>query len=77
MLRGVGAAVPRVTVFLPRFSPIPARTSSAADPVGSEEHVREFFGDPVESLEMARREYVETAANPRDYVEFFKATSDL
>jgi ubiquinone/menaquinone biosynthesis C-methylase UbiE len=41
---------------------------------GSEEHVRELFGDRVESLEMTRREYVERAASPRDYCEFFKVT---
>jgi 2-polyprenyl-3-methyl-5-hydroxy-6-metoxy-1,4-benzoquinol methylase len=41
---------------------------------GSEEHVRELFGDRVQSLEMTRGEYVERAASPRDYCEFFKAT---
>ena len=41
---------------------------------GSEEHVRELFGDRVESLELTRREYVERAASPRDYVELFKQT---
>ena len=41
---------------------------------GSEEHVRELFGDRVESLEMTRREYVESAASPRAYREFFKVT---
>jgi 2-polyprenyl-6-hydroxyphenyl methylase/3-demethylubiquinone-9 3-methyltransferase len=41
---------------------------------GSEEHVRDLFADRVESLEMTRREYVERAASPRDYREFFKAT---
>lgn len=41
---------------------------------GSEEHVRELFGDRVESLEMTRREYIETADTPLDYREFFKQT---
>jgi ubiquinone/menaquinone biosynthesis C-methylase UbiE len=41
---------------------------------GSEEHVRELFGDRVTSLEMTRKEYVERAASPRDYREVFKAT---
>ena len=41
---------------------------------GSEDHVRELFGDRVTSLETTRREYVETAASPRDYREFFKET---
>jgi ubiquinone/menaquinone biosynthesis C-methylase UbiE len=41
---------------------------------GSEEHVRELFGDRVESLEMSRRDYVERAESPRDYRELFKQT---
>jgi ubiquinone/menaquinone biosynthesis C-methylase UbiE len=41
---------------------------------GSEEHVRELFGDRVDSLEMTRREYTETADTPLDYREFFKQT---
>ena len=39
--------------------------------LGSEEHVRELFGDRVTSLEMTRTEYVERAASPRDYCELF------
>ena len=41
---------------------------------GSEEHLRELFGGRVESLEMTRRHYVETAASPHDYRELFKRT---
>jgi len=41
---------------------------------GSEEHVRELFGDRVESLEMKRGEYVERADGPREYCELFKET---
>jgi len=41
---------------------------------GSEEHVRELFGDRLDSLEMTRRRYVERAASPRDYCELFKQT---
>ena len=41
---------------------------------GSEEHVRELFGDRVGSLELRRREYVERAADPREYVALFKTT---
>jgi ubiquinone/menaquinone biosynthesis C-methylase UbiE len=41
---------------------------------GSEEHVRELFGDRVESLDMNRKEYVERAASPRDYCDLFKET---
>ena len=41
---------------------------------GSEEHVRELFGDRLGSLEMTRSEYVERANSPRDYCELFKQT---
>lgn len=41
---------------------------------GSEDHVRELFGDRVQSLEMTRRHYVERADSPRDYCELFKQT---
>jgi ubiquinone/menaquinone biosynthesis C-methylase UbiE len=41
---------------------------------GSEEHVRELFGDRVESLVMTRGHYVERAESPRDYRELFKQT---
>jgi hypothetical protein len=37
--------------------------------------VRELFGERVEFLELARREYAETAASPRDYVELFSRPS--
>jgi len=41
---------------------------------GSEEHVRELFGDRVKSLEMTRRQYVERADSAHSYREFFKQT---
>jgi ubiquinone/menaquinone biosynthesis C-methylase UbiE len=41
---------------------------------GSEEHVRELFGDRVVSLHTTRREYVERAASPRAYCELFNQT---
>jgi 2-polyprenyl-6-hydroxyphenyl methylase/3-demethylubiquinone-9 3-methyltransferase len=41
---------------------------------GSEEHVRELFGDRLESLEMMRRTYVERADSPSGYRDFVKAT---
>ncbi len=60
-------------VFAP-YAPAPPR--GALPPVlwGSEEHVRELFGDRVAALEMTRKEYVEKAASPREYREFFKET---
>ena len=41
---------------------------------GSEDHVRQLLGDRVESLEMARRHYVERAASPHAYRELYKRT---
>jgi len=41
---------------------------------GSEEHVRELFGDDVESLELIRGHYVERAASPSAYAQLFKET---
>jgi ubiquinone/menaquinone biosynthesis C-methylase UbiE len=40
---------------------------------GSEEHVRELFGDRVE-LDLTRRELVERAAGPREYIRLFEET---
>jgi ubiquinone/menaquinone biosynthesis C-methylase UbiE len=58
-------------LFVPYMPPNP---QSALPPVlwGSEEHVRELFGDRVKHLELTRGEYVERAATPRDYCDFFK-----
>ena len=57
-----------------RYAPPPP--PGALPPIlwGSEEHVRELFGDRVDSLQMTRREYVERAASPRAYVELFEQT---
>jgi ubiquinone/menaquinone biosynthesis C-methylase UbiE len=54
----------------------PAPPPGALPPVmwGSEEHVRELFGDRVGQLDMTRDEYVERSPSPSDYCEFFKAT---
>jgi ubiquinone/menaquinone biosynthesis C-methylase UbiE len=42
---------------------------------GDEEHVRELFGDRVDSLDLTRGEYVERSpAGPEAYRDFFKAT---
>jgi ubiquinone/menaquinone biosynthesis C-methylase UbiE len=63
--------------FFGAFAPyMPPPPPGALPPVmwGSEEHVRELFRDRVESLEATRDEYVERAASPRDYCEFFKQT---
>jgi ubiquinone/menaquinone biosynthesis C-methylase UbiE len=56
-----------------RYAPAPP---TAARPIlwGSEDHVRELFGDRVASLELKRRAYVERAASPGDYLELFRRT---
>jgi SAM-dependent methyltransferase len=59
-------------LFAPYAPPPPA---GALPPVlwGSEEHVRDLFGAQAD-LALTRREYVERAASPGDYVELFKQT---
>jgi ubiquinone/menaquinone biosynthesis C-methylase UbiE len=54
----------------------PSPPPGALPPIlwGSEEHVRELFADRLDSLEVTRRQYVETAASPGDYVELFNET---
>ena len=41
---------------------------------GTEEHVRQLFGDRVESLEMSERTYTERAPSPQEYVDLYKET---
>ena len=57
-----------------RYAPPPP--AGALPPLlwGSEEHVRELFGDRVESLELTSGEYVERAASPQAYIELFQET---
>jgi ubiquinone/menaquinone biosynthesis C-methylase UbiE len=68
-----GLAADFFGVFAPYAPPPPA---GALPPLlwGAEEHVRELFGDRVDSLRLTRREYVERAAGPRAYRDFFKQT---
>jgi 2-polyprenyl-6-hydroxyphenyl methylase/3-demethylubiquinone-9 3-methyltransferase len=56
---------------------LPPSPTGVLPPVlwGQEEHVRTLFGDRVATLELTRREGIETLdGSPRDYVEFYKAT---
>ena len=57
-----------------RYAPPPPRAALPPVMWGSEEHVRELFGDRVTSLDMTRAHYVERAASPRDYCELFNRT---
>ncbi len=68
-----GLAADFFGVFLPYAPPPPP---GALPPLlwGREEHVRQLFGDRVESLALRRDEYVEQAASPRTYYELFRAT---
>jgi ubiquinone/menaquinone biosynthesis C-methylase UbiE len=54
----------------------PAPPPGALPPVlwGSEGHVRELFGDRVQSLEMRRMEYAEQAQSPEAYYDLFRET---
>jgi 2-polyprenyl-6-hydroxyphenyl methylase/3-demethylubiquinone-9 3-methyltransferase len=68
-----GLAADFFGLFVPYAPPPPP---GALPPVlwGSERHVRELFGDRVESLEMTRGEYVERAGSPREYYKLFRET---
>jgi ubiquinone/menaquinone biosynthesis C-methylase UbiE len=58
-----------------RYAPPPPQGALAPVLWGSEDHVRELFGDRVASLDMTRKEYVErSTGGPDEYVEFFKET---
>jgi ubiquinone/menaquinone biosynthesis C-methylase UbiE len=54
----------------------PSPPPGALPPVlwGSEGHVRELFGDRLESLEMRRAEYTEEASSPEEYFRLFRRT---
>jgi SAM-dependent methyltransferase len=60
---------------LGRYMPPPPAGAESPLAWGSEERVRELFGDRVSSLELTRHEYVERwPGGPLGYVELFKAT---
>ena len=59
---------------LARYAPPPPKGALPPLLWGSEEHVRELFGDRAESLQLTRGEYVERATSPSAYVELFKQT---
>jgi ubiquinone/menaquinone biosynthesis C-methylase UbiE len=56
------------------YMPAPPEGAQPPPLWGDEEHVRELFGDRVESLQMTRGSYVERADSPEDYRELFKRT---
>lgn len=68
-----GTAADFFDVFVPYMPPPPP---GAQPPVlwGSEQHVRELFGDRVSFLQLKRDRYIERAASPRAYCEFIKET---
>lgn len=57
-----------------QYAPPPPQDALPPVMWGSEGHVRELFGDRVESLQMTRREYVERAPSPGGYRDLFKET---
>jgi ubiquinone/menaquinone biosynthesis C-methylase UbiE len=67
---------PEIDDFFAVFAPYgpPQPPGPAPGLWGSEEHVRELFGDRLESLELTRGQYVERADSPRAYCELFKRT---
>ena len=56
------------------YMPPPPPGAPAPALWGSEDHVRELFGDRVAALDMTRGDYVERADSPREYRELFKST---
>jgi ubiquinone/menaquinone biosynthesis C-methylase UbiE len=55
---------------------MPAPPPDALPPLlwGTEEHVRELFGDRVASLHLSERTYTERAPSPQEYVDLYKET---
>lgn len=55
---------------------LPEPPADALPPLlwGSEPHVRELFGDRVEWVQMTRQEYMEHAAGPHAYCDFYRET---
>jgi ubiquinone/menaquinone biosynthesis C-methylase UbiE len=55
---------------------LPPPPASALPPLlwGDESHLRELFGDRVESLELSRRTYLERSASPATYLDLFCMT---
>lgn len=58
-----------------QYAPLPPPEAQPPVLWGREDHVRALFGDRVRSLELTRKEYVERAASPADYCDFFKHIS--
>ena len=59
---------------LGRYAPPPPPGAVAPTAWGSEEHVRQLFGERAVSLELSRNTYVERAASPLAYRELFTET---
>ena len=57
-----------------RHAPPPSPTALPPLLWGSEDHVRDLFGDGVSSLGLTRREYVERSSTPEEYCALFKST---
>jgi ubiquinone/menaquinone biosynthesis C-methylase UbiE len=55
---------------------MPAPPPDALSPLlwGTQNHVRELYGDRVESQQMTERTYTERAPSPQEYVDLFKET---
>jgi 2-polyprenyl-6-hydroxyphenyl methylase/3-demethylubiquinone-9 3-methyltransferase len=65
------------TGFFAALAPyLPPPPTGAQPPLlwGSEQHVRELFGDAVTALRLERRAYVERADSPRAYQQFCNET---
>jgi ubiquinone/menaquinone biosynthesis C-methylase UbiE len=69
----VGLAADIFGVVAP-YLPPPSPNASPPELWGVEEHLRELFGDRVQSVEMRERIFTERARSPAEYVAFYKQT---
>jgi ubiquinone/menaquinone biosynthesis C-methylase UbiE len=69
----VGLAADIFGVVAPYMPPPPP---DALPPLlwGTEEHVRQLFGDGIESFQMSEKTYTERAPTPQEYVDLYKET---
>jgi hypothetical protein len=65
---------PAIDDFFAVFAPYGPTPGDRPGLWGSEEHVRDLFGDRVEALAPTGMRYVERAETPRAYVDLFKRT---
>jgi ubiquinone/menaquinone biosynthesis C-methylase UbiE len=69
----VGMAADIFGVVAP-YMPAPPPGALPPELWGTEPHLRELFGDRIESIKMTEHVFTERAPTPQDYVQLYKAT---